>query len=140
MTNARVIIRTVQPHQARPAVTPTHLWEGCIHSLRFDGERLQLVFDAVMSGCRPVIYFTRNADSVFLRYFLKPGDGVRIGGVVARDGWRGLECEAALSQEEIDQRWVIAERLANRFKLKIKLLREGHSEAAADRLVDIMEQ
>lgn len=133
-----IVIRTVPEPRHRQPVEPDTYWEGFIHSLRFDGKRLD-VFFVGPNSTKPVIYFTPTRNSLLLRFLLRPGDHAHIEGVL-RNG-RKMGITAALfniTEEELETRCNEAERLVKRYQMKINLLEEGHSMESAERMLTMM--
>jgi hypothetical protein len=133
-----IVIRTVPEPQHRQPVQPDSYWEGFIHSMRFDGKRLDVFFIGP-NGKRPVVYFTPTRNSLLLRFMLRPGDHLRVEGVSKQGKKMGINTSLyGITDEEIEERREEAERQVKRYQTRIKLLEEGHSLESADRMLKMM--
>jgi hypothetical protein len=134
----KATFRTAPPALPRVPAEPTHFWQGLVHSWRYDGKVLRLKFYDAEGQPGAVVYFTGRSEALFLTFFVRRKDHIRVEGRLTRQGRCGMSTSILdLGEEEVAERRQKAEKKAAYYKKKIALLQQGYSETAADRLIEL---
>jgi len=140
MAIEKATVRTEQPSLPRVPAEPTHFWQGLVHSWRYDGKILRLKFYDAKGQPGPVVYFSAKSEALFLTFFVRRKDHLRVEGRITRQGRCGMSTSIlGLDEDEVAERRQKAEAQAAHYRKKIALLQQGYSEAAADRLIELMD-
>jgi hypothetical protein len=133
-----VSVRMVLEHEKRPAPVATHYWSGLIRESHFNGNILKVqLYDSDM-GPGPSCLFTSKSQAVYLAYYLYPRDHVRIEYRQSSRGFIGMNIDIyGLDDDELEERKQSATFQATAYIKKWKLIEQGHSEEAANRIIEL---
>lgn len=135
----KATIRLVQPKEARAPKPPTNFWEGLVYSTRYDGRTLFVRFYDAHEKPGQTVYFGAKSEALFLTFFIRPRDHLRVLGRITRQGKCGMSVSIfGLTDEVLAGRKEKAELDARRYVRKMRYMQEGYSELAAERLIQLL--
>jgi hypothetical protein len=133
-----ISIRYVPQREGRPAPVATHYYKGLIRETHFNGNILKVqLYDSDMEP-GPTCLFTQKSQAIYLGFFLYPRDHVRIEYRQSSRGFIGMNIDIyGLDNDELEERKQSATFQATAYIKKWKLIEQGHSEEAANRIVEL---